>query len=192
MVYPGKRAPAHRYMMEAICFIVKGRGASTIVEGEQFAMEEEDLITTPNWSWHDHVNAADQPIIWLDGANRPMIHYFQVIFAEPYSIPRQAVVRPVGWSGPCYGVVRPRETVPSGKGFRPPYRYPWRETERALETRSEDPGDPFDGVPLRFVDPLWSRHYHENSHPLEGSGQEAHLSVDLFPLSYLFTRQSCH
>src|SRR3990172_3458453 len=98
MVCPGERAPAHRHMMEAIRFIVKGRGACTIVEGEQFPMEEGDLITTPNWSWHDHVNAAEQPIVWLDGANGPMVHYFQVIFAEPYAQSQQAVVRPVGRS----------------------------------------------------------------------------------------------
>ena len=154
MVCPGERAPAHRHMMEAIRFIVKGRGACTIVDGEQFPMEEGDLITTPNWSWHDHVNAAEQPIIWLDGANGPMIHYFQVIFAEPYSQPYQAVGRPVGWSGRRYGVVRPRDTSVSGLSFRPPYRYRWEETEKALEAQAEGPGDPFDGALLRFVDPL--------------------------------------
>lgn len=154
MVCPGERAPAHRHMMEAIRFIVKGRGACTIVEGEQFPMEEGDLITTPNWSWHDHVNAAEQPIVWLDGANGPMIHYFQVIFAEPYSQPCQDVVRPVGWSERHYGVVRPREATAARPGFRLPYRYRWEETERALEARSEGPGDPFDGALLRFVDPI--------------------------------------
>ena len=154
MVCPGERAPAHRHMMEAIRFIVNGRGACTIVEGEQFPMEEGDLITTPNWSWHDHVNAAEQPIIWVDGANGPMIHYFQVIFAEPYAQPHQAVVRPVGWSERHYGVVRPSETSASGPSSRPPYRYRWEETEKALETQCEGPGDPFDGALLRFVDPL--------------------------------------
>jgi len=154
MVCPGERAPAHRHMMEAIRFIVKGRGACTIVEGEQFPMEEGDLITTPNWSWHDHVNAAEQPIVWLDGANGPMVHYFQVIFAEPYAQSQQAVVRPVGWSERHYGVVRPREATAARPGFRPPYRYRWEETEKALETQCEGPGDPFDGALLRFVDPL--------------------------------------
>lgn len=154
MVCPGEQAPAHRHMMEAIRFVVKGKGACTIVEGEQFPMEEGDLITTPNWSWHDHVNAAQEPIVWLDGANGPMIHYFQVIFAEPYSQPQQAVVRPVGWSERRYGTVRPREALAGDPSFRPPLRYPWSETERALEARSEGPADPFDGVLLRFVDPL--------------------------------------
>lgn len=154
MICPGERAPAHRHMMEAIRFVVKGRGAYTVVEGEQLPMEEGDLITTPNWTWHDHVNAGDEPIIWLDGANGPMIHYFQVIFAEPYHEMGQAVIRPVGWSEREYGVVRPQGVASSKPAFRPPYRYRWEETEKALKAKSESPGDPFDGVLLRYVDPL--------------------------------------
>ena len=30
-------------------------------------MEEGDLITTPNWTWHDHYNGSDESVIWLDG-----------------------------------------------------------------------------------------------------------------------------
>ena len=56
MVRPGEFAPAHRHTMEAIRFVVEGHGAATIVEGEPLPMEEGDLITTPNWSWHDHIN----------------------------------------------------------------------------------------------------------------------------------------
>ena len=154
MVRPGEIAPAHRHMMEAIRFVVKGKGASTIVEGEPFPMEEGDLITTPNWSWHDHVNAGETPIVWLDGANGPMIHYFQVISAEPYHQSQQAVTRPVGRSQREYGTVRPQEPVSSKSTYRPPYRYSWEETERSLKILGESPADPFDGVLLRYVDPL--------------------------------------
>ncbi len=154
MILPGEFAPAHRHMMEAIRFVVKGKGASTIVEGEPMPMEEGDLITTPNWSWHDHVNAGDTPIIWLDGANGPMIHYFQVIFAEPYHQTKQDVTRPVGWSEREYGTVRPQEPVSPKSTARPPYRYPWEETEKTLKLLGESPADPFDGVLLRYVDPV--------------------------------------
>lgn len=154
MVCPGEKAPAHRHMMEAIRFVVRGKGACTIIEGEQFPMEEGDMIITPNWTWHDHVNAGDQPIIWLDGANGPMIHYFQVIFAEPYVKAQQAVTRPIAWSEREYGVIRPQDAVSPRVAFRPPYRYRWEETEKALKVLSESPGDPFDGVLLRYVNPL--------------------------------------
>jgi len=108
LVRPGEIAPAHRHMMEAIRFVIKGKGAATIIEGEPFPMEEGDLITTPNWSWHDHINSDKSPIIWLDGANGPMIHYYQVGFANLYDQPQQTVSKPVGWSHQAYSAVRPK------------------------------------------------------------------------------------
>lgn len=156
MVRPGEFAPAHRHVMEAIRFVVEGRGAATIVEGEPLPMEEGDLITTPNWSWHDHINAGDQPIVWLDGANGPMIHYYQVGFANPYHQQQQTVTKPVGWSQQTYGTLQPRIASPSSATTtsRPPYRYSWEETQRAFKALAESPGDPFDSVLLRYVDPL--------------------------------------
>ncbi|MFQ5851833.1 MAG: cupin domain-containing protein [Candidatus Binatia bacterium] len=154
MVRPGEFAPAHRHMMEAIRFVVKGRGAYTVVEGEQFPMEEGDFITTPNWTWHNHVNAGDTPIIWLDGANGLMIRYFHVVFAEPHHQSQQVVTHPAGWSQRQYGTVRPQGSVPSDPTYRPPYRYPWSETEKALNALAASPSDPFDGVLFRYVDPI--------------------------------------
>lgn len=154
IVRPGEVAPPHRHTMEAIRFVVKGQGACTVVEGEQFPMEEGDLITTPNWSWHEHVNAADHPVIWLDGANGPMIQYYQIGFANPYPEPHQPIGRPIGWSERAYGSIRPADPISSKPGFRPPYRYSWETTRKALEALVEGPGDPFDGVPLRYVDPI--------------------------------------
>jgi 1-hydroxy-2-naphthoate dioxygenase len=156
MVRPGEFAPAHRHTMEAIRFVVEGQGAATIVENEPFPMEEGDLITTPAWSWHDHINAGNRPIIWLDGANGPMIHYYQIGFANPHSQPRQPVTRPVGWSQKTFSALRPQNLAPASMPatYRPPYRYPWSETEKKFETLAETPGDPHDGVLLRFIDPL--------------------------------------
>src|SRR5688500_8421093 len=53
-VHRGECAPGHRHTMEAIRFVVEGQGAATVVEGEPLPMEAGDLITTPNWAWHDH------------------------------------------------------------------------------------------------------------------------------------------
>jgi 1-hydroxy-2-naphthoate dioxygenase len=155
MVRPGEFAPAHRHTMEAIRFVIEGRGAATIVEGESLPMERGDLLTTPSWTWHDHINSGDQPIIWLDGANGPMIHYYQVGFANPYHEQRQIVNKPVGWSKQVYGVLRPQSAaVSSSSHFRPPYRYAWKDTEKAFASMAEVPGDPFDGILLRYADPI--------------------------------------
>ncbi len=68
LVKPGEVAAAHRHTAAAIRFIVKGTpNAYTIVEGERFPMFEGDFITTPNWTWHDHFNGSNEPVMWLDG-----------------------------------------------------------------------------------------------------------------------------
>jgi len=56
IVNPGEVARAHRHNMAAIRFVVQGKGAYTVVDGEKFYMDEGDLILTPNWTWHDHHN----------------------------------------------------------------------------------------------------------------------------------------
>jgi len=155
MVRPGEFAPAHRHTMEAIRFVVEGHGAATIVEGEPLPMEPGDLITTPNWTWHDHINSGDQPIIWLDGANGPMLHYYQVGFANPYHEQRQPVHKPIGWSQQTYNVLRPQTAAVSPSSHsRPPFRYAWEQTEKAFESMAEVPGDPYDGILLRYTDPV--------------------------------------
>jgi gentisate 1,2-dioxygenase len=156
MVRPGEFAPAHRHTMEAIRFVVEGRGAATVVEGEALPMEAGDLITTPSWSWHDHINSGDTPIVWLDGANGPMLHYYQAGFANPYHQARQTVTHPTGSHRTTCGTLRPRtNTIPwRPPTYRPPYRYAWEETKKALEIMAEAPGDPHDGILLRYAGPL--------------------------------------
>lgn len=155
MVRPGEFAPAHRHTMGAIRFVVEGHGAATIVEGEPLPMEPGDLITTPSWTWHDHVNSGDTPIVWLDGADGPMLHFYQAAFANPFHERQQAVTKPVGWSAKMHNVLRPQNaTVAASSHKPPPYRYAWTETEKAFASLAEAPGDPFDGILLRYSDPI--------------------------------------
>jgi hypothetical protein len=93
-------------------------------------MEPGDLITTPSWNWHDHVNSGDTPIIWLDGADGPMLHYYQAGFANPFHERQQTVSKPEDWSKKTYGALRPQSTPkPTSSHYRPPYRYSWKDTE---------------------------------------------------------------
>jgi gentisate 1,2-dioxygenase len=48
-------------------------------------MEEGDVILTPQWQWHDHGHHGDSPMIWLDGLDITLYHYFPTHFAQPYS-----------------------------------------------------------------------------------------------------------
>jgi len=83
LVKPGEVAAAHRHTAAAIRFIVKGTpNAYTIVEGERFPMFEGDFITTPNWTWHDHFNGSNEPVMWLDGLDVRLVTHFGAIFAS--------------------------------------------------------------------------------------------------------------
>ena len=85
-VAPGERAKAHRHVASAIRYVIQGaRDCFTIVESERFAMEDGDLVTTPelNWSWHDHLNASDHPVLWVDGLDARLVGYLDAnLFRE--------------------------------------------------------------------------------------------------------------
>ena len=93
IVNPGEIAKAHRHNMAAIRFVVQGRGAYTVVDGEKFPMAEGDLILTPNWTWHEHHNESEDPIIWLDGLDGPLIQSFNILFFEESETAEQPIDR---------------------------------------------------------------------------------------------------
>lgn len=155
MLIPGEEAPCHRHTMDAVRFVVEGDGTTaTVVEGEPFHMARGDLITTPNWSWHDHVAGGDARTIWLDGAVAPLITNFRIGFAQQHQAPQQTQSRPRDWSDTQFGPMRSLHPDYSATAVRPPYRYPWAETRAALETLAEGPGDSCEAVTLAFCDPL--------------------------------------
>ncbi len=47
--------------MNALRFVIEGKGAYTIVDGKNCLMEEGDLVITPGWTWHEHVHKGDGP-----------------------------------------------------------------------------------------------------------------------------------
>ena len=73
LILPGEVAPAHRHAQAALRFIIEGRGAYTAVEGERTLMQPGDFVLTPSWTWHDHGNDTDQPMVWLDGLDIPIV-----------------------------------------------------------------------------------------------------------------------
>ncbi|MGH7845442.1 MAG: cupin domain-containing protein [Candidatus Binatia bacterium] len=153
VVNPGETARAHRHNMAAIRFVVEGQGAYTLVDGERFFMEEGDLILTPNWTWHEHHNASNRPIVWLDGLDGPLIQSLNVLFFEPYTGGTQAVNRQDGESIYRYGFAR--SPAASGGEIRGlPFRYSWRDTENALNMSADSARDPYDGALLRYVNPV--------------------------------------
>ena len=82
LILPGEVAPAHRHTQSALRLVLDGDGAYTAVDGERTTMRRGDFIITPSWTWHDHGNLGDQPVVWLDGLDIPIVRFFDAGFAE--------------------------------------------------------------------------------------------------------------
>jgi len=98
IVMPGEIARAHRHSGAALRLIIEGKGGYTVVNGERVPMSPGDLVLTPNWSWHDHANDTDAPMIWLDGLDTPLVRMLEAGFYEEYHQDRQELAPPVNAS----------------------------------------------------------------------------------------------
>ena len=154
LIMPGEVAPAHRHAASALRFVVEGRGAYTAVEGERAIMEPGDFIITPSWTWHDHGNETDHPVVWLDGLDVPMVRLLDASFAEPANTDSQSVSRPVGDSLARYGAnMVPVDWKPDRRSS-PVFSYPYSRSREALATLSRNGApDPSHGYKLRYIDP---------------------------------------
>src|SRR5919199_1488997 len=95
LILPGEVAPTHHHTPSAIRFIVEGEGAYTAVNGEKSLMSKGDYLTTPNWTWHDHGNESEKPMIWLDGLDLPFVRNLDAIFYEEFPEDRQPISKPL-------------------------------------------------------------------------------------------------
>jgi gentisate 1,2-dioxygenase len=111
IVMPGEIAQAHRHSGAALRLIIEGRGGYTVVNGERVPMAPGDLVLTPNWSWHDHANDTDAPMIWLDGLDTPLVRMLEAGFYEEYPAERQEVAAPVNASEWHYPMSEMRDAL---------------------------------------------------------------------------------
>jgi len=154
LVLPGEVAPAHRHSQSALRFIVEGSGGQTAVDGERTIMEEGDFVITPPWSWHDHGNDSDAPMIWLDGLDIPLVRFFDTSFAEGYPADEQPITIPDGDSGARYGANMLPVDYRSSSPVSPLFAYPYARTREALETmKQRDEWDPCHGLKMLYTNP---------------------------------------
>lgn len=151
ILLPGEEAQPHRHTASALRLIIESEGAATIVNGKRCEMRRGDLVLTPNWTWHGHINDTDQRVIWLDGLDLPLSRYLDAIFAEG----GPANVAPDDLSTLPDALFAVGGLMPDTERVQPPhspqFRYPWSETVKVLEAMT--PAD--DGTRrLRFTNPL--------------------------------------
>jgi gentisate 1,2-dioxygenase len=154
LIMPGEVAPAHRHTQSALRFVIEGQGAYTAVDGERTYMSPGDFIITPSWTWHDHGNDSDKPMVWLDGLDIPLVALLDASFMEPGNAETQMVTKPVGDSLARYGSgLLPVDWRPQGQ-TSPMFNYPYARTREALEQmRKQEAWDPCHGLKLRYVNP---------------------------------------
>ncbi len=160
LILPGEIAPSHRHSQSALRFIVEGSGAYTAVDGERTTMHPGDFIITPSWTFHDHGNDGDQPVVWLDGLDIRIVQLFGAQFHEPYAEEVQPVTRSEGAASARFGqgLVPLGATAPFGR-TSPIFNYPYTRSRESLElvSRDQEP-DPCHGWKMQFVNPLTGGH----------------------------------
>ena len=155
LIMPGEIAPAHRHTQSALRFIVEGEGAYTAVDGEKTIMHEGDFVITPSWTWHDHGNESDNPMVWLDGLDIPLIQMLDVSFAEKYSDKVFPQSRPSGDALARYGSGMLPVDYCDASSTSPVFNYPYDRTREALE-KMHNAGqlDDCHGIKMRYVNPV--------------------------------------
>jgi gentisate 1,2-dioxygenase len=141
---PGEFTSAHRHQASALRFVMEGRGAYTVVEGERMPLGARDFVLTPNGTWHDHgVDADGTQCVWQDGLDIPLMNSLDANFYEVHpevvQRPRAAPLPREGWSRP----------------YSPQMKYSWEPAYDALRKAArEGQGTPFDGIVLEYTNPL--------------------------------------
>ena len=155
LILPGEVARCHRHATSALRFVLEGNGAYTAVEGERTKMHPGDFILTPSWTYHDHGNPSDGPMVWLDGLDIPIVNLFDTSFAEHYPGEVQPNTIAYGDSLARYGAnMLPVDFSPT-RPSSPIFNYPYSRSREALDQlkRNSEP-HPCHGIKMRFVNPV--------------------------------------
>lgn len=100
---PGEFTSAHRHQASALRFVMEGKGAYTVVDGERLALGARDFVLTPNGTWHDHGVAADgTQCIWQDGLDIPLMNSLDANFYEvhPQTVQTPSPLSREDWKKP--------------------------------------------------------------------------------------------
>jgi gentisate 1,2-dioxygenase len=154
LIMPGEVARAHRHSAAALRFIVEGSGGYTAVNGEKTYMEPGDFIITPSMAWHDHGNDGNDPVIWMDGLDLPLVNHIGAMFMDHYPDEQFPEGPPQGDSLVRYGNnMRPVGEEPD-RLASPIFSYPYSKSRETLETLSKTTEwDPYHGLKLEYIDP---------------------------------------
>ncbi len=133
LLLPGERAPSHRHTPSAVRLAVEGSGASTLVEGEQLPMMPGDLVLTPKGEWHEHLHQGDEPVIWLDALDLPLIVYLEASYSQQADSEGPDESTDKSATEYLFSGLRPMHPSRQSASAYPLHRYPWDRTKQALQ-----------------------------------------------------------
>jgi gentisate 1,2-dioxygenase len=105
-VMAGETARSHRHTPAALRLVLEAKpGTYTVVNGAKVEMLPGDVVLTPSWSWHGHVNESDATSYWIDFLDIPFVQLSEAMFFEQY---------PAGGIEPITSTGLTRFRIPSG------------------------------------------------------------------------------
>lgn len=155
LILPGEIAPAHRHSQSALRFILHGDGAYTAVDGERVTMHVGDFVITPSWTFHDHGNTSEEPMVWLDGLDLPIVELLDAQFREDGASEAQVTTRQAGSNLARFGnTMKPVDFQPRSR-TSPMFWYPYDRTREALSVLAQqDAPHRCWGHKLQYVNPV--------------------------------------
>jgi gentisate 1,2-dioxygenase len=160
---PGDQAPQHLHTPSASRTILSATGGYTLIEGEQCSASRGDLILTPAGTWHGHGNDDQEPVIWIDVLDWPLLEYLDVIWMRHDGPSNGDSALPeTGLSQKLYGTggIVPRflpATRGSGQGGTPMFHFRGADVRRTLASLRDQAGSPWEGILVEFVNPMNGR-----------------------------------
>jgi gentisate 1,2-dioxygenase len=155
LLLPGEWAPSHRHTPNAVRMVVEGEGAWSTVDGEKCTMRRGDLILTPTGLWHEHGHDGDEPVVWLDVLDLPLVYYMEASYHIEGG--RQKVLRGQGERAYARGGLVPTPVFERSRKAYPMLRYPWADARAALESLAADQPD-LQAVQITYANPETGAH----------------------------------
>ena len=155
LLLPGEWAPAHRHTPNAVRMVVEGVGAWSTVDGEKCPMQRGDLVLTPTGLWHEHGHDGNEPVVWLDVLDLPLVHYLEASYHVDGG--RQTVKPQHGERAYARAGVVPTPVFERSRKAYPMLRYPWADVRVALESlAASQPG--LEAVQVTYINPETGDH----------------------------------
>lgn len=152
LILPGETAPNHKHSPSAVRFVIEGAGGYTVVRGEKLPMHKGDLILTPPGLWHQHEHEGNEPVIWLDALDLPVIYGIEASYCIEGASQNIRDAYNSGTVAFGQGGVIPYSRLQPVREDYPMLRFPWEQVRRCLVELASISGTD-EAIHMAYVNP---------------------------------------